>query len=88
MFAVVVLEAVLTCLLGGAAGLLLGHAAVAAVAPYLFETLGIRIGAGPASWDLYAEVALGLLALGLLSGALPAWRALRTPVAESLQPVE
>lgn len=85
---VVVLESVLTCLVGGLAGLALGHAAVAASAPLLLEKVGIRITAAPMGWELYALVAGGLLALGLLAGTLPAWRAFRTPVAENLHPVD
>jgi putative ABC transport system permease protein len=85
---VVVLESVLTCLVGGLAGLALGHAAVAASAPLLLEKVGIRITAAPLGWELYAAVAGGLLLLGVLAGALPAWRAFRTPVAENLHPTD
>ncbi|HVG95258.1 MAG TPA: FtsX-like permease family protein [Planctomycetota bacterium] len=85
---VVVLESVVTCLAGGLLGLVLGHAAVAASAPLLLEKVGIRITAAPLGFGLYALVAGGLLVLGLLAGALPAWRAFRTPVAENLHPVD
>lgn len=86
VFSVVVLEAVLTALLGGVAGLALGHVGVAAAAPYLLETVGVLI--GPALGMLDAGVLGGLVVLGALAGVLPAWRALRTPVAENLHPID
>lgn len=86
VFSVVVLEAQLTALLGGGAGLVLGHVGVAAAAPYLLETVGVLI--GPALGMLDVGVFLGLLVLGTLAGVLPAWRALRTPVAENLHPID
>ncbi len=86
VFAVVVLEAVLTALLGGVAGLVLGHVGVAAAAPYLLETVGVLI--GPALGMLDAAVLGGLVVLGALAGVLPAWRALLTPVAENLHPID
>lgn len=88
VFAVVTLEAVLVSLLGGAAGLALGHLGVAAAGPYLLETAGVRIGAGAVDLALWGRVALGLVGLGLVAGVVPAWRAYRTPVASNLAPVD
>jgi putative ABC transport system permease protein len=86
IFEVVVIEAVLTALLGGVLGLVLGHVGVAAAGPYLLETLGVLVGPEPGVLDL---VVLGALtALGGLAGVLPAWRALSTPVAENLHPID
>lgn len=86
VFAVVVTEAVLTAVLGGAIGLVLGHVGVAAAGPYLLETLGVLVGPEPGLLDL---VVLGsLVVLGALAGVLPAWRALSTPVAENLHPID
>ena len=88
VFAVVVLEAVLICLLGGVAGVALGHLGVAGAAPYLLEEVGVRLGLGTADVALWGRIALGLVALGLVAGLLPAWRAYRTPVARNLHPVD
>ena len=86
VFSIVVTEAVLTALLGGAVGLVLGHVGVAAAAPYLLEQVGVLIGPGPGPLD--AIVLASLVVLGALAGVLPAWRALRTPVAENLHPID
>ena len=86
VFAVVVLEAVLTCLLGGVAGLALAHGSVAALAPGLLDRYGIRIAASAGPSDL--AVLAGLAGMGVLVGLLPAWRAFRVPVAENLHPVD
>jgi putative ABC transport system permease protein len=82
--AVVVLEAVLLCLLGGVLGLVLGHGAVAASAPALLEGYGIRIAPEVGAGDLAALA--GLVVLGAVVGLLPAWRAFRVPVAANLHP--
>ena len=84
VFAVILLEAVLLCVLGGLAGLLLGHGGLAVAAPALLEDYGIRIAGGPGWTDL--RILLLVAALGLLAGLLPAWRGLATPVAENLEP--
>jgi putative ABC transport system permease protein len=86
VFSVVVLEAVILCLLGGVAGLVLGHGAVAAAAPALLEDYGIRIAPQVGMGDVWAL--LGLVGMGGLVGLLPAWRAFRVPVAQNLHPVD
>ena len=88
VFGVVVLEAVLICLLGGAAGIVLGHLGVAGAAPYLLDEVGVRLGLGTADVALWGRLAGGLVVLGLLAGLLPAWRAYRTPVARNLHPTD
>jgi putative ABC transport system permease protein len=88
VFSVVVLEAVLVCLLGGVAGIAIGHLGVVASAPYLLEEFGIRIAAGLAAPSLYATLLAGLVLIGLVAGALPAWRAYRVPVAKNLHPID
>jgi putative ABC transport system permease protein len=88
VFSVVVLEAVLVCLLGGVVGIALGHVGVIASAPYLLEEFGIRVVVGLAAPSLYAAILAGLVAIGLVAGALPAWRAYRVPVAKNLHPID
>ncbi len=86
VFGVLLLESVLLCLLGGGVGLLLGHGAVAALAPAALTEYGVRLSAEP--WPLDAFLLLGLAGLGVLVGLWPAWRGLRTPVASNLTAVE
>jgi putative ABC transport system permease protein len=84
VFGVILLEAVVLCLLGGVAGILLGHAGLAAAAPTLLERYGVRVVPGLDGSDL--TLLGGVVLLGLLAGILPAWRGLTTPVAENLEP--
>ena len=86
VFAVILLEALLLCLLGGLVGLLLGHGAIVLLAPKALAEYGVRVDADPGLLDL--QLLGGLLALGVVAGLLPAWRGLRTPVAQNLSPVE
>ena len=86
IFGVIVLEALLLCLLGGLLGLLIGHAGVLVAAPYLLQEYGAMVSSALGMFDLQI---LGILAIiGVLVGILPAWRGLRTPVAENLHPTE
>jgi len=86
VFAIIVSEALLLCLLGGLAGVLLGHGTVILVAPFLLTKAGVFVTGGFGLLDL---AILGvLLVLGVLIGLLPAWHGLRTPVAENLHPTE
>jgi putative ABC transport system permease protein len=82
VFAVILLEGVLLCGLGALVGLVLGHAALAAVAPWALGEHGVSLTPGLSALD--AWLFLGLLGLGALAGAFPAWRGLRTPVARNL----
>jgi putative ABC transport system permease protein len=86
VFAVVTIEAVVLCVAGGVAGLLLGHGALAAAAPMLVERFGVRVSAAPTAFDL--QVLAGLVVMGLVVGLLPAWRAFRVEVARHLHPVD
>ncbi len=86
VFSVVVLEAVLMCVLGGLAGIALGHGGVAVASPLLLEKVGVRV--GPAVGGFDAMLLAGLAGIGLLAGLLPAWKALRTPVARNLHPID
>jgi putative ABC transport system permease protein len=86
VFAVVVVEAVALCVLGGLLGLVLGHGAVALAAPWVLAEYGIRI--EPALGAADALALAGLSLLGAVVGALPAFRAYRTPVAENLHPLD
>jgi putative ABC transport system permease protein len=83
VFGLILLEALILCLLGGALGLLLGHGGVAAAAPTLLESYGVNVRVGASAYDL--QVFGALVVLGLLAGLLPAWRGLTTPVADNLQ---
>lgn len=86
VFSVVVLEAVLMCLIGGVAGVALGHAGVAVASPILLEEIGVRVGPAVGGFDVL--LLAGLAVIGLLAGLVPAWTALRTPVAKNLHPVD
>lgn len=79
----VLAEAALICLAGGAAGIVLGHLLAAAAGPALEAASGLEL----AAWEFSALEAgiLGALALlGTLSGVLPAMRAYRVEVADGL----
>lgn len=82
VFLLLLLEAVLLCLLGGLVGLVLGHGAVLALAPGMLAQYGVRLSADPGLTDLL--LLAGLALLGVVVGLVPAWRGLRTPVAENL----
>lgn len=80
---VVLGESVLLSLAGGVAGIALGHALVAAAAPYVEDQTGIRL----AFWEFDPwELAVipSLVVLAALAGLLPAISAYRTDVAKSL----
>jgi putative ABC transport system permease protein len=86
VFSVVILEAVLMCVLGGIVGVALGHAGVAVASPLLLEKIGVRV--GPAVGGFDALLVAGLAVIGVLAGLVPAWSALRTPVAKNLHPID
>ena len=84
VFLVIVLEALLLVLAGGLIGLIAGHLAIAAAAPTLLHEYAIRANPAPGMHDVL--VLSGLALLGLIAGAVPALRGLRTPVAQNLHP--
>ena len=86
VFAVIVLEALLLCLLGGILGLILGHAGVLVAAPFLLQEYGAMVSTSIGILDVQILAILALI--GLAVGILPAWQGLRTPVAENLHPTD
>jgi putative ABC transport system permease protein len=77
------LEGLMLAAMGAALGLLLGHGAMELLAHWLGATRGVTA----TGWIwLPAEGALllGLLVVGLLAAALPAWRAYRVDAARTL----
>ncbi len=84
VFAVIVLEAVMICFLGGLLGVLLGQLALVAAGPILVENYGVNL--RPALGMLELQIAAALAVVGLLAGLLPAWNGLRTQVAANLHP--
>ena len=86
IFRIIVSEALLLCLLGGIAGILLGHATVILISPYLLTEAGVFVSAGFGMLDVM--ILLVLLGFGVLIGLVPALQGLRTPVAANLHPTE
>jgi putative ABC transport system permease protein len=84
VFAVIVLEAVMICFLGGLLGVLLGQLALVTAGPILVENYGVNL--SPSLGALELEIAGALAVVGLLAGLLPAWNGLRTQVAANLHP--
>lgn len=82
IFRLVLLEALLIALLGGALGLGLGALGAFAINLYTLDQVGLALSAVTPRLALFAlGVALGL---GLLAGLLPAYHASRIPVVEAL----
>ena len=79
LFGLVLLEAVLLSLLGAAAGVAIGRLGIVAVNAVSTDLIGLEVAALTLRLTAFA-VAIAL-AMGLLSGLLPAWRAARIPVA-------
>ena len=84
VFAVIVLESLVLCLMGGLVGLIVGHGGVAAAAPQLLREYAVRLDPAPGMIDVW--IVCALTALGVIVGLLPALRGLKTPVAENLHP--
>ena len=80
---IILSESILLSLAGGVLGIALGHALIAAAAPYVESQAGIQL----AFWEFDPwEMAVipALVALATLAGLLPAISAYRTDVARSL----
>lgn len=84
VLSIILIESALLCLLGGLAGLLLGHAAVFAAAPILLSKAGILIDPWAVE-PVELWVLPVLLGLGVLVGILPGLTAYRTDVATALE---
>jgi len=83
VMAIVLGESILLSLAGGVLGIFLGHALIAAAAPYIEAQAGVRL----AFWEFDPwELAVipALVVLATLAGLLPAISAYRTDVAKSL----
>lgn len=83
VMSIILVESILLALLGGVAGVLLGHATLAAAAPSIEAQAGITIHFWHFSWQ-EALLIPGLMAFAALVGFLPALTAYRTDVARSL----
>jgi putative ABC transport system permease protein len=80
---VVLLEAILLALGGGAIGLVLGHGLTGVLAPMIADQTGVSV--SPMQFQLSELILIpGLIALATLVGYLPAVVAYRTDVAQSL----
>ncbi len=80
---VILTESILLSLLGGIAGLLLGHGVLAAASPVVEFYTGITVHAWEFTWQELFLVP-GLVAFAALVGFLPAVSAYRTDVAKTL----
>lgn len=84
VFSLILLESLLLCLLGGGAGILLGHGLVFVAAPIIEARSGLLI--NPLAFSPVEFVVIPvLIAMASLVGFLPAMTAYRTDVAEALQ---
>lgn len=83
VFSVILLESLLLCLLGGLAGILLGHGMVYVAAPIIESRAGLLI--DPLAFDPLELVVIPVMVvMATLVGFLPAMTAYRTDVAEGL----
>jgi putative ABC transport system permease protein len=80
---IILMESILLSLLGGLAGLVLGHAVLAAAAPFVEFYTGITVPAWRFTWQELLLVP-ALVAFATLVGLLPALTAYRTDVAKTL----
>ena len=80
---IIVVESILLSVLGGLAGLALGHGALAAASPIVEFYTGIRVPAWQFTWQESLLVP-ALVAFAALVGFLPALTAYRTDVARTL----
>ena len=80
---VILLESILLSLVGGAAGVVLGHACIGLAGPYVAAQTGVALGF--LQFDMQEFILIpGLVILATLVGFLPAMAAYRTDVAKSL----
>jgi putative ABC transport system permease protein len=83
VFAIILGESLLLCLLGGLMGLALGHALVFVAAPVVEAKAGVIL--NPLSFDPWELLILpGLVVLGLIAGLIPGNAAYKTDVAGAL----
>lgn len=83
ILAIILLEAVFLCFVGGIAGLALGHGMTAGAAAVLKSEMGLTL----SPWALHVQelfVLGGLLVLGAVVGIVPAVKAYRTDIADGL----
>ncbi|WP_428308348.1 ABC transporter permease [Lacipirellula sp.] len=83
VMAVILVESILLSLLGGIAGLLLGHGVLALASPVVEYYTGVTVRAWSFSWQEMLLVP-GLVTFAALVGFLPALSAYRTDVAKTL----
>jgi putative ABC transport system permease protein len=83
VMAIILVESILLSLLGGLAGLALGHGVLAAASPVVEFYTGITVQAWRFTWQELLLVP-GLVAFAALVGFLPALTAYRTDVARTL----
>lgn len=84
VFSIILLESLLLCLLGGLAGILLGHGLVFAAAPIIESRSGLLL--DPFALNPLEFVVIPILVvMATLIGFLPGITAYRTDVAEALQ---
>jgi putative ABC transport system permease protein len=83
VMSIILVESILLSLLGGLAGILLGHGIIALASPLVEARTGMSLGVFQFDWQ---EIVLipGLVVLASLVGLLPAVAAYRTDVAKSL----
>lgn len=80
---IVLLESILLSVLGGLAGILLGHGVIGLFSPYVVQQTGVTI--NPFHFDLGEWVLIpGLVVLASLVGLVPARAAYKTDVAKAL----
>jgi putative ABC transport system permease protein len=83
VMAVILAESILLSILGGIAGLLLGHGVLALASPVVEYYTGVTVRAWSFSWQEMLLVP-GLVTFAALVGFLPALSAYRTDVAKTL----
>jgi len=84
VFSIILLESTLLCVLGGIAGLILGHGLVFIAAPIIEARSGLLL--DPLQFEITELIVLPILiAMAMIAGLLPGLTAYRTDVAEALQ---